>query len=105
MKPDEVYLLVTLAYVQTSRKPLSFSDLLAPSYFSEQKLFIHFREVIQGLSESGRINGKRALFLLEKWTRQGYYDYGVSLDLGWLTPLGLEKAAAVEPPEFEFSLE
>ncbi len=31
---------------------------------------------------------KRAWYLLEKWTNQGWYEYGVTLDLGWLTEEG-----------------
>ena len=27
---------------------------------------------------------KRAWYYLEKWDRLGFYDYGVSLDMGWL---------------------
>lgn len=27
---------------------------------------------------------KRVVYLCEKWTRQGKYDYGVSPDLGWV---------------------
>lgn len=30
------------------------------------------------------INHKRAWYLLEKWSRQGKYEYGVSLDTGWI---------------------
>ena len=26
--------------------------------------------------------------MLEKWAARGLYDYGVSLDLGWITPKG-----------------
>lgn len=29
------------------------------------------------------INKKRLWYLLEKWVKQGFYDYGVNLDLGW----------------------
>ena len=29
------------------------------------------------------INKKRLWYLLEKWFRQGFYDYGIRLDLGW----------------------
>lgn len=29
------------------------------------------------------VNKKRLWYLLEKWFKQGFYDYGVSLDLGW----------------------
>jgi len=38
------------------------------------------------------INHKRAMFILEKWCRKNWYEYGVTLDLGWMTPLGLAKA-------------
>ncbi|MGG4434508.1 hypothetical protein AAXE64_08100 [Priestia megaterium] len=31
------------------------------------------------------IHHKRAWYLLEKWSDQGRYDYGVNLELGWLT--------------------
>lgn len=34
------------------------------------------------------INHKRAWYLLEKWSRKGWYESGVSLDLGWLTLRG-----------------
>ena len=30
------------------------------------------------------INHKRCWYLLEKWSGLGFYNYGVSLDLGWL---------------------
>ena len=30
------------------------------------------------------IHHKRCWYLLEKWSRLGFYNYGVSLDLGWL---------------------
>lgn len=30
------------------------------------------------------INYKRAWYILDKWTGKGYYNYGVTLDLGWL---------------------
>ena len=29
------------------------------------------------------VNKKRLWCLLEKWSKQGFYNYGVSLDLGW----------------------
>lgn len=35
------------------------------------------------LINEGRINHKRAWYLLDKWSRRGLYDYGVNLDLGW----------------------
>ena len=33
---------------------------------------------------------KRAWFLLEKWSDNGWYEYGVTLDLGWLTDEGVK---------------
>ena len=35
---------------------------------------------------------KRAWYLLQKWCSKGWYDYGVTLDLGWLTDEGKEIA-------------
>lgn len=29
------------------------------------------------------INYKRCWYLLKKWSRLGFYNYGVTLDLGW----------------------
>lgn len=29
---------------------------------------------------------KRCWYLLEKWSGIGFYDYGVTLDLGWIYP-------------------
>lgn len=37
------------------------------------------------------INHKRAWYLLEKWCRQDKYEYGVSLDLGWICDKGERK--------------
>lgn len=34
------------------------------------------------------MNYKRAWYLLEKWSNKGWYDYGVTLDLGWVTDKG-----------------
>lgn len=31
----------------------------------------------------GVIHHKRCWYLLKKWTRLGFYNYGVTLDLGW----------------------
>ena len=38
---------------------------------------------------------KRCAYYLAKWSTKGWYDYGVSLDLGWLTELGREKLQAM----------
>ena len=40
----------------------------------------------------GKISHKRVNYLLEKWAKKGWYDYGVTLDLGWLTPEGITRA-------------
>jgi len=34
------------------------------------------------------VHHKRAWYLLEKWSDKGWYDYGVSLDMGWITEEG-----------------
>ena len=35
---------------------------------------------------------KRAWYLLEKWCIKDWYEYGVTLDLGWLACEGKQKA-------------
>ena len=42
------------------------------------------REVVNLLADT--IPHKRCWYYLEKWTNQGFYDYGVTLDLGWFHP-------------------
>ena len=32
------------------------------------------------------IHYKRCYYLLDKWARLDFYDYGVALDLGWFEP-------------------
>jgi len=39
------------------------------------------REIIDIYSEE--IPRKRRLYLLKKWANLGFYEYGISLDLGW----------------------
>lgn len=39
---------------------------------------------------------KRAWYLLEKWSNKGWYDYGTTLDLGWLTDKGKEIAKGLQ---------
>lgn len=43
---------------------------------------IEIRVVINFLSEF--IHHKRCWYLLQKWAKLGFYNYGVTLDLGWL---------------------
>lgn len=35
---------------------------------------------------------KRAWYLLEEWSGKRWYEWGVTLDLGWLEPSGIRKA-------------
>lgn len=42
---------------------------------------------------------KQNLYYLSKWARKGWYDYGVSLDLGWLTDIGIVTAIVAEMSE------
>lgn len=46
------------------------------------------RDVIDSLN----MNHKRSWYLLVKWANRGWYDYGVNLDLGWLTTDGSVQA-------------
>ena len=38
---------------------------------------------------------KRAWYLLLKWSRKGWYDYGVTLDMGWMMDAGLAAAEEI----------
>ena len=42
---------------------------------------------------------KRAWYLLQKWTDKGWYSYGTTLDLGWMTEKGLRVNA--DDPEMK----
>ena len=42
-------------------------------------------------------NAKQNLYYLEKWTKKDWYDYGVSINTGWLTGLGKQKAWELLP--------
>lgn len=56
-------------------------ELLIAIYLSEKT---NVRDIIAKIE----IPYKRCLYLLEKWSGKGWYDYGVTLDLGWLTEKG-----------------
>lgn len=47
-------------------------------------LKLSFRNLINAISEF--IPHKRCWYLLAKWAEIGFYNYGVSLDLGWFEP-------------------
>ncbi|EHJ49516.1 hypothetical protein DFW101_3520 [Solidesulfovibrio carbinoliphilus subsp. oakridgensis] len=51
--------------------------------------WISVRDIVREMGECHNIPEKRCLFLLEKWAGCGWYEYGVSLDLGWLTEEGM----------------
>lgn len=55
------------------------------------------RDIIRELDQAGRApHYKRAHRMLEKWADRRWYEYGVTLDLGWLTAEGLEAAQMFE---------
>lgn len=45
--------------------------------------------------ESGKAtvfsDDKQLMYYLEKWTKKGWWEYGVSLRTGWFTPEGIEE--------------
>ena len=43
------------------------------------------RDIINMLVAAG-VSHKQLLYFLRKWTSKGFYDYGVSIDTGWLEP-------------------
>lgn len=50
--------------------------------YDNQKPFA--RDIINQMVEYGMINSpKQAWRTLEKWSKQGKYDWGCSMDLGW----------------------
>jgi len=51
------------------------------------------RDIIN--SDGFYMHHKRAWYLLEKWSSKGWYDYGVTLDLGWITSKGYEFAKSI----------
>lgn len=77
MKEDEIAFFKAVAKHcrNTGSTPL-FSRILWP------------RDIIN--SKGFSVNYKRAWYLLEKWSNKGLYDYGVSLDLGWITDKGIK---------------
>ena len=48
---------------------------------------------IRDLIAADRVASRRVRYWLKKWSDRGWYDYGVAIDLGWLTP----EAPAVFP--------
>lgn len=76
MKPDERQLLRRLAELQPGygkRRPPEWA-------------FATDVGVALGMAE------KRAAYVLDKWAGKGWWEYGVSLRTGWLTPEGFAAA-------------
>lgn len=72
MKPDERALLLAVYVARNRPSPWRWP-----------------RAIIAGMD----IVPKRAWYILEKWAgKRGWYEYGVCVDLGWLTPRGLVEA-------------
>lgn len=83
MKQDEVLLFEWVRYMQLERRKSDYAATHLPQV----------RGIINHLARKGHVHPKRALRILEKWCKKGWYDYGTSIDLGWVT----EKGMAVEP--------
>ena len=83
MKDDEKHFLVDLYNVSLDLIPVNIFGInhtvprLSPrDIINKPDFYMHY---------------KRAWYLLDKWSSKGWYDYGVTLDLGWLTDKGKEK--------------
>lgn len=63
-----------------------------PMWEEPRRVFDH--ESPRSIIERIGMNPKRAMRLLDKWSDRGWYDFGVSLDLGWMTPEGLRRPEA-----------
>ena len=50
-------------------------------YFLRTKYHLHIRDVVACFE--GLMHIKRIEYLLDKWSKLGFYNYGVSMDLGW----------------------
>lgn len=46
------------------------------------------RAPIRAIAEGLGIPSRRAAYICDKWTRKGWYDYGVNVLAGWLTDEG-----------------
>lgn len=85
MKPDEQRFLIDLY-----RASLEVEPKHAFGVYCGMQPKLRPRDIING--DNFYMHYKRAWYLLEKWTNKGWYSYGVTLDLGWLEPKGIEKA-------------
>ena len=44
---------------------------------------VRIREIVNILYDAGVMHYKRCWYLLDKWANLGFYEYGVTADLGW----------------------
>ena len=66
MKADEKFLFISV-YNASIKFPL-----------------VSTRDIVITLHECGFIHFKRSLYLLRKWCKFGFYNYGVSILCGWI---------------------
>lgn len=83
-KQDEAFLLA-LIYRFCSCPYVKQSDPLNRSAY--------VRDIVYILHRADYMHSKRAYYVLEKFVTWGFYEYGVCVDLGWLTEKGYRAAA------------
>lgn len=77
-------MLFTLINMSQVIKPDEIKLLLAIS----NKGGCDVRSILEEVSKIVPYN--RCIYYLNKWSAKGLYDYGVALDLGWLTEEGVK---------------
>ena len=82
MKTDERNLMWAIMH----RGPRSLYPLINPH-----------AKTARELAEEIGIHPKRACRIFEKWSGKDWYEYGVAVDLGWLTPIGEHYIMHIEP--------
>lgn len=60
-------------------------DFFLTCFVSRMLFNADIRSVIDDIVLEGKIPYKRCLYLIEKWSRKGFYEWGVSIDLGWFS--------------------
>jgi hypothetical protein len=73
-------------------KPLETEFLLAVADRSRERTV---RDIAGDFIARG-VAPKQLWYWLEKWADKDWYEYGVSLDLGWLTEAGWKQAQALK---------
>jgi hypothetical protein len=85
MKDDEVWFLLKI-YRECENAYVRHLDAPFPPVPARKTP----RDLIN--EEGFPVHYKRAWYLLEKWSDKDWYNYGVTLDLGWLEEEGMKKA-------------